>query len=584
MAEFIAALKKKDGTLTPPKAWKESGLVSVDGFTVFGRNSLPGEGRWSCVLNGEVTPEPSRPLPEGFNGFRDEALILKLLNTVGPEETPLYLNGCFSYCAYDRSQKRVWAARDRLGAKQFYYTADEEALWMSSSFLPLFEKQGKKVDPAALQHFFTFQYVPEPMTIGVGVKALTLGCVADGQDDLTARRFRIWKPEPDNGKDHEMFKAEIRQAMTEATHDSLAGAKTVAAFLSGGLDSSILAALAAKEYPDMTAYTIAYDVPGFSEAEAADHSCQKYGIRHEIVKIDSQGFREAFPEVMKATGVPVGDPSATAVYMIARAAAGKTDVIISGEGSDELWGGYHTYRPSSIVKKISSLPGWLKKGLWGVGKLLPEGVKGRGALERGCTPLKDRYVGNTFVCTEKDKKKLLKNYDPSVKFTDITAPYFEEAAGLNDMDQMQYIDVMIWLPGDIDVVAGKLCSVHGLKVVTPFMDNRVTDLARKLSYDDKLSAVQNKVILREVFRDDLTDEVVNGIKKGYPVPVRYWIRNELYDWAADLIRRAPVDDWINKDTALAWLKECRGKENDTYFYRKVWAVVSFCQWAESNLG
>ncbi len=488
-------------------------------------------------------------------------------------------NGCFSIVLFDKNRGEMYIGRDRLGSKQMYYAEKDGKIMISAGFGPVFEFAGKGIDSVALQHYFTFQYVPEPMTVGKGVKALKLGHYAKVSDpDPEQVRFNNWMPAPKEGKDREEFKAEIREKITEAVKKNLKDAKNPAAFLSGGLDSSILTAIAAKDFPEMTAYTIAFDVPGFSEAEIAAQSARMYGIKHNVVRLDAEDFRNAVPFAIKALGVPVADPSATAVSLIAKAAEGKCDVILSGEGSDELWGGYHVYNPRGKVLKIMALPGIVKKILWAFATLLPDSMRGKDLLRRGCLPLEKRFVGNTFLFTDREKRKLLKKFDTSVHFTDVTAPYYKEAAGLSDMDKMQYVDTNLWLPGDIDVVCGKGCSERGLKCVTPFMDNEVTDLARSLTRDEKIRGEQNKIILREAFGDLLTDEVRNGRKRGYPVPVRVWLSGTLNEWAAGVIRDSNVSDYIDKKYALKLVEKCRKNPEDPLYYRKVWATVVFCLW------
>ncbi len=487
-------------------------------------------------------------------------------------------NGCFAVAFYDKRKDELYVGRDRLGAKQIYYSVRDGRIILSTDFEPVFRFAGRRIDTDALQNFFSFQYVPEPMTIGEDVFALELGNYIKASDeDFVSFRYNIWMPEPVK-KDRHEFKEEIREKLIAAVSEDLDGAKEPAAFLSGGLDSSILAAIAAKDHRNLTAYTIAFDVPGFSEADVAAESAKKYGIKHEIVKVDSKEFADTVPYAVKAMGVPVADPSAVAVSLIAKAAVGKTDVIMSGEGSDELWGGYHVYNPRGRVLKLMKLPKWLKKAMWAVIDLFPDEMNGKDFFRRGLVPLEKRFIGNTFLFTDREKKKFLRHFDKRVKYTDVTKAYYDEAKGLSDMDRMQFIDTNIWLPGDIDVVCGKGCSVRGLNCVTPFMNNNVTDLARTLTRDEKLDGEQNKVILREAFSDMLTDEVTNGKKKGYPVPVRIWLSGELNDWARNVIRDSHVDEYINKAYAYRLLDKCRSNPDNPVYYRKAWAIVIFCIW------
>ncbi len=541
-------------------------------------------GRFFCFGEADIYEnEDYIALCDGTVCVKDFVEILKDTDL----ETALKnLNGNFALAVFDKEKDTLLIARDRLGTKQLYYTENADGLWVSNNFTPLFEKQNRKIDTLSLQHFFTFQYVPEPLTLGKKIFALEAGHFAFFEKEIEIKNFRKWTPKPDENKDYDSFKNQVRDALAQSVKDGLSGYKKVGAFLSGGLDSSILVTLASELYPGLEAYTIDFDVKGFSEAGVASRTAEKLGITHKAIKVDSKLFAESFAEVVRATGVPVADPSIVAVSLIAKGVAenGQYDVVLSGEGSDELWGGYHVYNPPAIERKIASLPMPVKKILWFFVKMLPKNTKGRGAFYRGCVPLKDRYVGNTLIFTEKEKKKLLKNIDKKVSFKDITRPYFEDVKGLHNMHVMQYIDTCLWLPGDINVVAGKNGSYRGLNVIMPFTDNRVTELAEKLTVSDKLNGTRNKRVLRDAFENVLTKEVVDGKKKGYPVPVRLWLRNELNDWAKDIIARADVDNYINKAEAYRLLEICKKNEKDIHTYHKVWSILTFCMWMIENKG
>lgn len=509
---------------------------------------------------------------------KGEKALSELLKEEEFDDVISELNGNFAIVVLDRRYGRLYMGRDRLGTKQLYYAVKEGEIVVSDHFKPCFEAMGCRVDKTALQHYFTFQYVPEPLTIGCGVYAVKAGFYALYDRKMETVKYNVWKPEPSIKADRSDFRKEIRKALRNSVRESLKGYEKPAAFLSGGLDSSILCALAARENKNFTAYTIGFDVPGFSEAEVAARSAEYYGIKHEIIKLSAEDFKEAVPFAVQAMGVPVADPSAVAVSLIAKAAAGKCDVILSGEGSDELWGGYHVYNPRGKVLKIKALPAPVKKLIWTFASHMKDDANGKDFLRRGCVPLRERFVGNTFLFTDAEKKTLLKNFNPAVKFTDITGPYYDQAAGLTEMDQMQYIDTNLWFPGDINVVSGKGCSERGLNVAMPFTDNAVTDLARTLTKSEKLDGDQNKVILREAFRQYITEEVKDGKKKGYPVPVRVWLSGELNEWAREIVESAPVDEYINKEVAYQLLEKCKEEPQNPVYYRKAWAIVVFCVW------
>lgn len=564
MSDYLILLKSQ--TATVPNGAK----ISFGRFSLYGDADIYENEQYVLVCDGNINTED----------------FVKSLSEINLSDGLKTLNGNFALALFDKAKDTLFIARDRLGTKQLYYTENTDGLWISTSFTPLFEKQNNEIDTVSLQQFFTFQYVPEPLTLGKNIFALEAGHYACCKDEIKIEKFRKWTPKPDENKDYETFKDEVKDALTRSVDEGLSGHKKIAAFLSGGLDSSILVTLAAKNYPSIETYTVDFDVKGFSEAGVASRTAESLGISHKSIKVDSKTFAESFPEVVRATGVPVADPSVVAVSLIAKGVAenGQYDAVLSGEGSDELWGGYHVYNPPEIERKIASLPMFLKKILWFFVSMLPKNTKGRGAFYRGCVPLKDRYVGNTFIFTEKEKKKLLKNIDKNVCFRDITRPYFEEVKGLHNMHVMQYVDTCLWLPGDINVVAGKNGSYRGLNVVMPFTDNRVTELAERLTVSDKLKGSRNKRVLRDAFEDILTKEVVEGKKKGYPVPVRLWLREELNDWAKDIIAKADVDKYINKAEAYRLLEVCKNNQKDIHTYRKVWSILTFCMWMIENKG
>lgn len=511
---------------------------------------------------------------------KSEKPLNELFLNVGFDDAISELNGSFAIVLFDKRSGRLYMGRDRLGSRQLYYTIVGDSLMVSTYFEPCFRAAGCIIDKASLQHYFSFQYVPEPLTIGKGVFAVHSGYYVIFDGKIEAVKYNIWKPEPAIKADRAAFRREVRKTLKAAVNEAISGAERPAAFLSGGLDSSILAAIAAKTRKDLTVYTVSFDVPGFSEADVAARSAEFYGVKQKVIPITADDFAKAVPFAVKAMGVPVADPSAVAVSLMAEAVSGKTDCILSGEGSDELWGGYHVYNPRGKVLKIKALPTYVKKIIWFFAKNMKDDARGKDFLRRGCVPLKDRYLGNTFLFTDKEKKSLLKSFDPSVKFTDITASYFRQAASLSEMDQMQFIDTNLWLPGDINIVSGKGCSERGINVEMPFMDNSVTDLARTLTKSEKVDGEQNKVILREAFKDMITDEVRNGKKKGYPTPVRVWLSGALNDWARECIKKADVDEYINKNVAYELLDKCKEEPQNLMYYRKAWAIVIFCIWRD----
>lgn len=217
------------------------------------------------------------------------------------------------------------------------------------------------------------------------------------------------------------------------------------------------------------------------------------------------------------------------------------------------------------------------RGLLGLlARVLPENVKGKHLLMRGTTPLEKRFVGNAFVFDEKQKAKYYKKYNPDVHFTQRTADIYAEVSGMPTLTKMQYCDLNTWLKSDILVKGDRLSMAHSLEARVPYLDKEVFEAARILCDDDKLKDGTTKYILRHAFRDIVNEETVMRPKLGYPVPIRVWLKNELYDWAKNIISSPYADEYINKEEALKLLEAHRLGKGD--YYKQLWLIITFITW------
>jgi asparagine synthase (glutamine-hydrolysing) len=293
---------------------------------------------------------------------------------------------------------------------------------------------------------------------------------------------------------------------------------------------------------------------------------------------DVEDFKAAFEKVVWSLDYPVADPSTVAIYLVCQEAAKHLKVVLSGEGADELFGGYKVYDESRFSSKIYGLPSILRSPLAMLARILPDGVKGKNLLYRGTTPLEDRYVGNAFIFNEKEKKAFLKTYDPAVHFSQPMREVYAHAKenGLSPMLQMQYADLRSWIRGDILVKGDRLSMHHSLEVRVPFLDKEVFSVAASLCDEEKLSHGTTKYILRDAFRDLVDEATFLRPKLGYPVPVRAWLRGPLYSWAKDILEHMTCTDYIEKTAVLNMLEEHREGKAD--HYRKLWTVLVFATW------
>ena len=275
---------------------------------------------------------------------------------------------------------------------------------------------------------------------------------------------------------------------------------------------------------------------------------------------------------------PVADPSSVAIYSIAREARKHVKVILSGEGADELFGGYRIYREVDALKLFHPIPQPMKQILLWVANHLPN-MKGKNFIRRGCIPLRDRYVGNAFVFNEQEKEQLLSFYEPSHSFTKITHPIYDQIKNLDPLTQMQMIDLKTWLRGDLLVKSDRLTMAHALELRVPFLDQQVLELAKYLTHREKIEGVQTKILLREAFEGFIPAHVLEAPKKGYPVPLKKWFKNELFDEARDIILAPSCEHLINQKVALSYLEaHAKGRGDHS---RKIWTLMTFILWYES---
>jgi asparagine synthase (glutamine-hydrolysing) len=287
---------------------------------------------------------------------------------------------------------------------------------------------------------------------------------------------------------------------------------------------------------------------------------------------------DALPKIVWHLDDPVADPALVPLYFVAKKAAEHVTVVLSGEGADEFFGGYTIYREPLSLAAVNGLPDPVQKGLRAVSKVIPEGVKGKSFLQRGTTPIEARYYGNARIFTEEDKQRLLRQYDPSVRYTDVTAPVYAEVPELDDVTTMQYVDLYTWLRGDILVKADRMSMAHSLELRVPFLDKEVFEVAATIPVELKLPprSAQTKYALRRALAGVVPPEIVHRKKLGFPTPTRVWLAGEMYEWAQAILAGSGAGSLLDLGYVSQLLAAHRRGEAD--HSRKIWTVLVFCVW------
>lgn len=543
------------------------------------------DGRFTAVFNGEIYNyrDLRAPLIEEGIEFRTNSeieVIVELYRRHG-EEFIKMLRGMFAIMIYDSEAGTAFVGRDPFGIKPMYYRETDSGVMFASEMKAfIFDESmgGFKVDPSLLQHYLTFQYVPEPRTITPEIKALEAShyMVVSRDGILKMEKYADYRFQTPSEESFEAKAERLRKILTESVEYHMISDVEVGTFLSSGIDSAIVTAISSRLNPGIKALTVGFNVTSYSELDDAAEIAKHLNVEHIQLKATCEQFRDAFEHVVWSLDSPVADPSTVAIYMIAREASKHVKVMLSGEGADELFAGYKTYRDALLSGRFANAPAALKAVFRGLSRIWPDGVKGKNFFMRAGVPLEERYVGNAFLFDEKAKSRILTQFDPKQSFTELTRDVYADVADKDPLIKMQYVDQRTWLRGDILVKGDRLSMAHSLEVRVPFLDREVFEFASTLKNSDKLREGTTKYILRYAFKDYVNPETFMRPKLGYPVPVRVWLRGELYEWARDIIQNSKADEFIDKKTALQMLEDHRTGKADNY--RKLWSILVFITW------
>lgn len=494
------------------------------------------------------------------------------------EKTAEQLRGMFGFVIWDKEEEKIYGARDPFGIKPFFYAEEDGKLYMGSEKKSILHAlKSTKLDEVSLQNYMTFQFVPEPDSLTQGIKRLEPGHYFTKKIGESMQISQYWKAKfQPVAKSEDTFIKEIRDVMYDSVKMHMRSDVPVGSFLSGGIDSSIIAAIAKEYHPAIKTFSVGFERDGFSEVDVAKETAEKLGVENISYIITPQEYMDELPKIVWHMDDPLADPAAIPLYFLSREARKHVTVALSGEGADELFGGYNIYNEPNSLSMFNKMPGVLKSMLRGVANVMPEGMRGKSFLERGTTPMEERYIGNAKMFTEAEKKILLPKYQAGHDYTKITDPLYAETVGYNPVERMQYIDIHTWMRGDILLKADRMTMANSLEVRVPFLDKEVFRVAKDIPASLKTTNGTTKYVLRKAAEAFVPDHVLNRRKLGFPVPIRHWLKDEMNQWVKDIIRDSPTDHLINKKYVLQLLDDhCAGKQD---YSRKIWTVVIFMIW------
>ncbi|AIY83619.1 asparagine synthase [Clostridium baratii str. Sullivan] len=537
--------------------------------------------KYTIVFNGEIYNYKElreELIKEGYE-FKTNSEIEVIASLYDKMESELVnkLRGMFAIVIYDKENEKITAFRDYFGIKPLYYMNIGGGLYFSS------ELKGLKNIYSDLTYrnnllgeYATFQYIPSHDSVFKEIKMLEPGHTLERELNGEIRKYRYFNI-TFNEKEHdkEELKKNIKQVIKDSVKMHLESDVPVATFLSSGIDSSIITKIASDINPNIVSYTIGFDIDGYDETELAKKFAKDIGIKNVSIKLNHKDYIRELPKIVYHMDSPIGDPSIIPLYHICKEVSDKYKVILSGEGSDEFFGGYNIYTEDESLKMFNYMPKFIKGALRGVASTIPDTVKGKSFIMRGTTPLEKRYAGNANIFNKDEKAKVFYGYDKSRNDLKITEELFKHVDKYDNVIKRQYIDINTWLVGDILTKADRMSMAHSLEVRVPFVDKEVFKLASTLKKEDKIKGFTTKYMLRESFKDELPEYLYDKKKLGYPVPIRVWLKKELYNWAYNIIDNNPVKE-INKDEILSMLKKHKDGVYD--YSRKIWSMIIYILW------
>ncbi len=498
------------------------------------------------------------------------------------------LRGMYAFVIWDKKTKKLFAARDIFGIKPLYYAHMNGTLLFGSEIKSFMEhpKYDKIFNEDALGNYLSFQFVPTNETFFKGVYCLQPGhyfTYEDGQMKIT----RYFEPHFTGNckKSFEEVVDDVEAVMKESVEKHKISDVEVASYLSSGVDSSYLTYLG---QVDRT-FTVGFDEGKYSEIGDAREFAASIRMENHAKVITPEEYWDRLSDIQYYMDEPVADPAAIALYFLSEEAAKKVKVVLSGEGSDELFGGYNIYCEPLEHTGFNKIPMPIRRFLGRFAEYcLPRGMKGRGFLMRHGKTLEERYFANaTNIFTEREADKLLKKgCRPGIR--KVTAPLYARVKGKDPVTKMQYVDLHLWLVHDILMKGDKMGMANSLEVRVPFLDKKVLELAETLPLDYKVRAPKTKVALRGAAEKVIRSKTAEKKKLGFPIPIRVWLREEkYYQRVREMFTSEAARKFFDTELLLKMLdghkngKKVNEKTDDS---RKIWTVYIFLVWYDRFFG
>lgn len=550
------------------------------------------------ILNGEIYNFPAlrkELIAKGhrFTSRSDTEVLVHLYEEEG-KDFALRLNGMFAIALWDARKRRLLLVRDRLGIKPLHYLHLKNEFIFASEIKCLLQSDyQKEIDLEAVSRYFTFEYIPAPQSIFKGIHKLMPGhMICIERDRLSVEsywdlchRYSAEAPQPP-----EAIEREINRRLKDSVEKRLLSDVPLGVFLSGGVDSSAITALMSEVAGSrVKTFSIGFKEKSFSELSYAKQVADHFHTDHREFVVESHAVKELVPILVRFLDEPLADASVIPTYIISKLARRFVTVVLSGEGGDELFAGYDTYKAYQLARWYRKVPGFIRNRIIKTAvarlpaspKRLSFEFKAKKFISGIDYPPEIANVVWWGAYDPDEKQRLFNPEISSALQEDVFAPihsHMNRSRAQTPLDNLGYLDLKLYLQDDLLVKADRMSMANSLELRVPFLDHEFVEYAASIPSSLKLRGLSTKYILKRALRNRLPREILTRKKIGFDIPLGVWIQNELKDFASDVLSPANLNrhGFFSADYVQTLLKQhFQGEHNHR---QRLWPLIIFQFW------
>lgn len=531
-----------------------------------------------------------------FKSNSDTEVIIHLYEEMGTRCLER-LKGMFAFAIWDHGEETLFLARDRLGKKPLHYALYDGGIVFASEIKALLKapKVGREIDLSSLNKYLTYEYVPAPNTIFKSIKKIRPGhylLYKNGE----IKEEKYWDVPlldyPIGYKTEVEYVEELREILERAVRLRLVADVPVGVFLSGGIDSSLVAALAKRSNEEIECFSIGFDERSFDESRYATKIALALNLKHHLKILSMREILENLYSLPRILDEPLADASILPTYLLSKWTSEKAKVSLSGDGGDELFAGYPTYQAHKLVTYYDLLPGVLKNAVKSIASRLPVSHKNISADFKIKQFLKGAGVSSEirfFIwmggLIDSEKKELLSDDLKAVlrhhnTYEDIFA-YITESGLTKDLERILYLSMKLYLQDDILVKMDRAAMANALEVRCPFLDQEFVEFACRLPTHYKLNGLKTKYLLKKAAKGIVPDEIINRRKKGFGIPISRWLTGDLKDFMLHYLEEGRIrrQGFFNYPYIKKLIDDHLEKNKDNR--KALWTLLVFQIWYET---